>query len=162
MARRRLKKVNRRNIPIVYTRNGVTVRHVDITLDQLPEEVKRLSGVMADVLRLLARAPRLKHPKVEYVRFQLMYSPYPLDPTTTPERWTQEIGRLNFIMNEALKVLEQLKTPIPVLKEACFRLRYRQTSKKREAGWNSFKGDRDNRDHESMRDPEEPTVDSDY
>ncbi len=96
------------------------------------------------------------------MRYQLAYSPYPLDPTVTPDQLTKEIGRLNFIMNAALKVLEQLKTPIPYLKEACFRLRYRQTSKKREAGWNSFKGDRDTRDHDCMRDPEEPSGDNDY
>jgi hypothetical protein len=41
-----------------------------------------------------------------------------------------------------METMKKFTTPVPFFQEAAFKLKYGQTSRKREAGWNSFKRDR--------------------
>ncbi len=163
MARpRKRREPKRKSVSLIYTRGTETIRYIDLPSDQLATEVKRLSAVMTEVLGLLWRVKRVKHPLVEYVRFQatVASASVPADLSTlTAEQYVSEIGRLNAVLNDSLQVLSKMKTPYAEVQEAVFRLQYGQTSRKREAGWNSFKRDRDD---ESIPDPEGQELEPDY
>jgi hypothetical protein len=152
----RKRKQKPRSVPVVYRIGEETIRYVDQPADLLPNEVTRLLGVMREIQFLLAKVGRAKHPLVEYVRFQTAAATILcLDPTTlTTAQCCQEIGRLNRILQDSLQIIRRFTTPFPFIDQATFRLQYGQTSKKREAGWNSFK-----RDQEQEAAPE-PEVDS--
>ncbi len=154
---KRRREARRKTVSIIYKRDGVSIRHIDMQVDQLPGEIARLVGVMAQVGKLLT-APRIRtiHPVIQHVRYILAYSPAPAGELTV-DQMTQEIGRLNYLMNYALQVMNRMKSDYAVLEEVRFLLRYRQTSKKRGPGWNSFKGDRE---VESLPDPEQSEYDN--
>lgn len=140
--RRRRREPRRKSVAIVYRRDGETVRHIDMQVDQLQQEINRL----CDVMRFLARQMRLtrirsSHPILRHVRYILKMAPATIGTGLTVEQMTQEIGRLNFIMNYALKVMNTMKSQHEQLEEIRFILRFRQTSRKRGPGWNSFNGD---------------------
>ncbi len=161
MARtRKRREPKRKSVSLIYKRGPDTIRYIDIPSDQLCTEIKRLTDVMKSVWVLLWRVKRVKHPLVEYVRFQTSVASASVAPdlsTLTQEQCVAEIGRLNAVLNDSLRVLSKMKTPYACVQEAVFRLQYGQTSRKREAGWNSFKRDRDD---ESIPDPEGQEHDS--
>ncbi len=159
---RKRREPKRKSVPLIYTRGVETIRYIDLPSDQLTTEVTRLTGVMTEVWGLLWRVKRVRHPLVEYVRFQTSVAPssVPADLSLlTPEQCVSEIGRLNAVLNDSLQVLRKMKTPYAEVQEAVFRLQYGQTSRKREAGWNSFKRDRDD---ESIPDPEGQELEPEY
>jgi hypothetical protein len=145
MARRsRQRKIKQANIPVVYRVGSETIRYVDQPLENLPKEISRLMGVMSYIRFLLDKVGRIKHPLVDYVRFQMEagVASVPLPSSLTKEQCCQEIGRLNFILHNSMETMKKFTTPVPFFQEAAFKLKYGQTSRKREAGWNSFKRDR--------------------
>lgn len=142
----------KRIIPLVYRRGEVTVRHVDMASDLLDHEVERLANVAARTLRFLD-VPLRKHPLVRHVVFKLKAIARTATIADTDERKVLEIGRLNLVLNESLAVLDRMPTPYELLEKARFTIRYGQTSKKRETGWNSFPRDRD-RERDHVADPE--------
>jgi hypothetical protein len=141
----RKRKQKPRSVPVVYRIGEETIRYVDQPAELLPGEVTRLVGVMEEIHFLLAKVGRAKHPLVEYVRFQTATTAsLRLDPTTlTTAQCCQEIGRLNRILQDSLQIIRRFTTPFPFIDQATFRLQYGQTSRKREAGWNSFKRDQE-------------------
>lgn len=159
MRRRRTgSKTKKKMVPILYEAHGVTVRHVDMAADRLPGEIARLLAVATDALRLLRRLP--SHPLLLQAKYKLDRALLSSVTPDTIEQQTQEIGRLNLVLNEALTVLDRMRSTFEELEAVRFCLRYGQTSKKREAGWNSFKRDRES---EYIGDPEIPIEDiSDY
>jgi len=141
-------------VPILYEAHGVSVRHVDMAVDRLPGEIARLTGVAVDALRLLKRLP--SHPLLLQAKYKLDRLRLSAQTPETTELQVQEIGRLNLVLNEALTVLDRMRSTLEELEAVRFCLRYGQTSKKREAGWNSFKRDRET---EYMGDPEASSED---
>ncbi len=154
--KRRRRAPRKKYVGVVYKRDGVTIRHIDILSDNLPVEVDRLLGV-CDAVNYLISPPRLRynHPILAEVRYMVRhakaYTGEQLKDADV-ECKVKEIGRLNHILDKALTALGRLKSEFPALEDARFKLRYGQTSKKREAGWNSFKKDRET---EYVGDPEE-------
>lgn len=134
----------KRLIPILYKREGISIRHVDIPYDKLEPELIRLRTIFKEVVRLLQPVRRLRHPIIDYVLFQMenIHSS-----TGSTEQIVSEIGRLNFIMQDSLTVLKPFTSPFQNILKAKFILQYRQTSRKREVGWNSFKKDREPQEH---------------
>lgn len=158
---RKRREPKRKTIACIYKRGDVVIRYVDMPSDQLVVEVARLAGVMQDVWALLHRVKHVKHPLVEYVRFQTSVAAKSIGDISTlsSEQYVSEIGRLNAILNDSLATLSRMKTPYLAIQEAIFKLQYGQTSRKREAGWNSFKRDRE---VESIPDPEGQDSEPDY
>jgi hypothetical protein len=151
---RRRAKPRKKTTPLVFTRNGVTIRHIDIPTEQLPAEVAKLQGKLHEAFNRLARMPRIKHVIVQAARFKLAktIASFPASLTMTPDQAVAEIGRYNFVLADTAKVLARMKSNFHELDEARFTLRFGQTAVKRVAGWNSFKKDRTH--IESIPDPE--------
>ncbi len=152
MARRRRTVSRKKLIPLIFKRNGETIRHIDLQEEAVTTEVTRLQAVIHDVLRLLARAPRCRHFIFQNARFKLKRAIESFVQPASTEQAVAEVGRLNFILADAGVILSRMRSTFAALDEARFAIRYGQTARKREAGWNSFKKDRD---HESIPDPEE-------
>jgi hypothetical protein len=94
-------------------------------------------------LSRLMRPTRLKtnHPIIRHVRYVLGNAPASVGQGLTIEQMTQEIGRLNYVMNYALQTMNVMRSQHDELEEIRFILKFRQTSRKRGPGWNSFNGD---------------------
>lgn len=153
VGRKRRAKPTKKMTPLIFTRNGVTVRHIDIVTDQLHVEVAKLQGKIREALVRLDRRPRVRHFIIETTRFALrkVISTFPTGPLT-PEQSVAEIGRYNFTLSDCAATLAKMKSEFHELNEARFTLRFGQTAVKRIAGWNSFKKDRSH--IESIPDPE--------
>ena len=154
LARRRRAKPSKKTTPLVFIRNGVTIRHIDVPTDGLPTETRRLQGRLKEALSRLSRMPRVKHWIIESVRFKLfkVIETFPDPATLTPDQCVSEIGRYNFTFVDAFTMLNKMKSNFHEIDEARFTLRFGQTAMKRVAGWNSFRKDRVQ--VESVPDPE--------
>lgn len=152
---RRPRTPKRRTVSMTYRLHGPVVRFIDILADQLPKEVTRLQEVAAEVLKQISEPRfRVSHPIIQQARYILKYGPKPLQDGLSEASYVLEVGRLNHLLASALAVLNSMRSEYPELKRARFRLRFGQTSHKREMGWNSF----NNRDRERSAegDPESP------
>ena len=152
--RRRRAKPSKKVTPLVFVRNGLTIRHIDVPTDQLPVEVSKLQSRIKEAHSRLSRMPRVKHWIVESVRFKLQKTMdgFPVPGTLSADQCVAEIGRYNFCLVDAAKMLACMKSNFHEIDEARFTLRFGQTALKRIAGWNSFKKDRTH--IESIPDPE--------
>ncbi len=118
--------------------------------DNLDREVERLKGVAVKALRFLA-PPLRRHPIVRHAVFKLNAIIRTATIADEVDQKVLEIGRLNLVLSESLAVLNRIPTPYDLLEQARFTIKYGQTSKKRETGWNSFPRDRE---HDRVADPE--------
>ncbi len=158
--RRRRREPRRKSVAIVYRRDGQTTRHVDFTIDTLQQELDRLCDIMRFLARLM-RPTRLKtnHQIIRHVRYVLGNTPASVGTGLTVEQMTQEIGRLNYVMNYALQTMNVMRSQHDELEEIRFILRFRQTSRKRGPGWNSFNGDHEEESEAAeVPPPDEPVV----
>ena len=147
--------------PIIYRdlQTGQTIRHVDVATADLPKEPARLRAVIEVNRKRLARV-RDPHIIIRRTLFQLQAVTFDDITGLKPAELIQEIGRLNAVLASCHTEISRMKTSHPVVKLVTFELRFRQTSRKRDAtrSWNS-NTKRVYQDREEPETREDPTSD---
>jgi hypothetical protein len=138
---------------MTYTRAGVSVKYVELSPDALAKETTRLVGVIHAALRGMKQLRG--HALVNRARYQLETVLNNVAHPAEVDNQVLEVGRLNQVLQSALDCLNRMTTQHRLMNEVRFTLRFGQTAKKRESGWNSsFRSRRRGRSSKSEDDGE--------
>jgi len=132
MARRSKSSVSTK-LPIIYETPTDRVEYVGKEPDELWPELRRIHTVIRSCIRMLSRIRFVRHIVLVSARFQLMNSLRTMSDTASDDELAQEIARLNFLLGDTVKILDQLSNSrTPLLEELRFTLTYGQTPRRRE------------------------------
>lgn len=139
------------------------VEYLPRTAIEVWPEFRRVRAAINDVLRILSLLKRIKNGTLVSARFTLLNCYRDLPDDSPLELVASEIGRLSYVMADALTILSDLKhCRIHHLEEARFKLTYGQTPKKRDPGYGSgTKNDRKTFDSSDSDDAGETDIDAD-
>ncbi len=119
--------------PVQYNEPGVSINYVSRATPEVWPELRRVRAAINDVIRILTTLKRIRNGVLVSTRFILLNCHRDLPDDTPLEIVAAEIGRLSYIMADALETLNTLKyCRIHHLEEARFKLTYGQTPKKRD------------------------------
>lgn len=109
------------------------IEYVPRARADLRPELGRVQSELKLAIRILFRARRYRHVAVSTARFQLENCLREI-PEGASDQWlADEIGRLSYVMEDTLGILNRLKhSRVHYLEEARFKLTYGQTPKKRD------------------------------
>lgn len=125
--------MGRPKIEITYRDGDTVIHYVPRPNALLWPELTRVRKAINDALRILYHVKRVRHIVIASTRFQLSNAARDITEEDEPQVIADEIARLSYVMDTALRTLEELKhCRVKFLEEVRFTLKYGQTPKKRE------------------------------